>query len=155
MKKIGILLFLAVLMCSDLQASLERRNFGIGAVIGEPTGVSFKNWLSRDGAIDGALAWSFSDSRSFTFYLNFLRHSFDKDSFIIRGTFPYYYGAGTRLVLREKQESSLGIRGVIGLDYIMDFEPIELFIELGPVLDVIPDTAFDFGGGVGVRYYFE
>src|SRR5258708_39192418 len=36
----------------------EAGRFGVGAIFGEPTGVSVKYWLSDKHAIDGALAWS-------------------------------------------------------------------------------------------------
>ena len=39
--------------------SAQDSGFGAGFILGEPTGVSAKLWLSKDDAIDYAAAWSF------------------------------------------------------------------------------------------------
>ena len=38
---------------------------GAGIIVGEPTGLSFKHWMSRERAVDAAAAWSFSENDSF------------------------------------------------------------------------------------------
>jgi len=39
----------------------QTSGFGVGVILGEPTGISVKNFISRSTAVDGALAWSFDD----------------------------------------------------------------------------------------------
>jgi len=34
------------------------KKFGIGIMLGEPTGISLKYWINRDTAVAGGLAWS-------------------------------------------------------------------------------------------------
>ncbi|MBI3766102.1 MAG: hypothetical protein HY277_06330, partial [Ignavibacteriales bacterium] len=43
----------------------QDRGFGIGILIGEPTGVSVKGWLNATNAIDAGVAWSFVRETSF------------------------------------------------------------------------------------------
>jgi hypothetical protein len=33
--------------------------------------------------------------------------------------------------------------------------PIDVFIEVAPLLDIIPETDFSFNGGLGVRFFFN
>jgi hypothetical protein len=32
--------------------------------------------------------------------------------------------------------------------------PVDIFIELAPILDLVPETDFTVNGAVGVRYFF-
>lgn len=38
----------------------QDHGFGMGIILGEPTGLSAKAWTSNDNAFDFALAWSFN-----------------------------------------------------------------------------------------------
>jgi len=48
----------------------------------------------------------------------------------------------------------LGIRVPFGLAYQFEGSPVDIFAELVPVLSLLPDLGFYFGGGIGVRYFF-
>ena len=57
-KSLVLLISLAAVLPGLLSA--QEKDFGVGAILGEPTGVSLKKWLGARTAIDGALAWSFA-----------------------------------------------------------------------------------------------
>ncbi len=42
----------------------------------------------------------------------------------------------------------------IGLTYIFERAPLDVFFEIVPLLDLTPETRGDVQGAVGVRYYF-
>ncbi len=42
----------------------------------------------------------------------------------------------------------------VGISYEFEKTPVELFLEVVPMLDLIPSTEVDMGGAVGFRYYF-
>ena len=48
----------AMVICGAAEAQVE--GLGIGIIVGEPTGICGKLWLSGRTAIDGAAAWSFN-----------------------------------------------------------------------------------------------
>jgi hypothetical protein len=48
----------------------------------------------------------------------------------------------------------IGVRVPIGLDYLFSDAPIDIFLEIVPILDLAPATEFDLGGGIGIRYWF-
>jgi hypothetical protein len=33
--------------------------------------------------------------------------------------------------------------------------PVDIFLELVPILDLAPETDFDLGGGIGARFWFN
>jgi hypothetical protein len=48
----------------------------------------------------------------------------------------------------------LGIRAPAGLNYIFAAAPLDIFLEIAPVLDVINKTEFRLTGAIGARYFF-
>jgi hypothetical protein len=143
--------------------------FGIGMIIGDPTGISMKKWLSSLTAIDAAAAWSFTDHDAFQLHLDYLFHNEN----ILRtdelsGRLLLYYGIGGRFKLRDddppddgrKNSSSgtdaiAGVRIPLGITYLFRKSPFDLFIEVVPTLDVSPETEFDLDAAVGGRFYFR
>lgn len=126
--------------------------FGLGAVVGEPTGISGKAWSSDNTAVDFALAWSLANESAFNFHADYLIHDYGVLN-VTRGKLPLYYGIGGRVM--DASDTHLGLRGVLGLNYLFYKAPLDLFIEVAPVLDVVPETEMDVEGGIGMRFYFR
>jgi len=132
--------------------SVQAHEFGLGAVIGEPTGLNGKVWSGSATAVDFAMAWSLDNNEEFNFHMDYLLHDYGVFN-VTRGKLPLYYGIGGRLL--EASDTHLGIRGVLGLNYLFRRAPLDLFFEIAPVLDVVPETEMDVEGGVGMRFYFR
>jgi len=49
---------------------------------------------------------------------------------------------------------SLGVDGVLGLDYKINGAPINLSLDINPFLELASHTYVDIWGGLGVRYTF-
>ena len=140
-----------------------RQGFGIDVIVGEPTGLSAKKWITDTTAIDAAAAWSFADFNSFQLHVNYLWHNYDLiQTKELPGQLSVYYGIGGRIKLKgsndgkgNKDEGTrLGVRIPVGLSYTFKENPVELFAEVVPLLDVVPETKLGIGVGVGARYYF-
>lgn len=131
----------------------QEKGFGLGVILGEPTGFSAKYWTAETTALDFALGYSFTSDKSL-FYLN-VDYVFHNTT-AIQSTedFILYYGPGARLKVRE-DDSRLGVRGVVGILWIPRDSRIDMFIEMAPILDVIPATKFDIAGGIGIRFFFN
>jgi hypothetical protein len=127
---------------------------GAGIIIGEPTGASLKYWLNDTMAIDGALGWSFHDDSDFYLHSDVLWHNFDLIP-VSRGRMPVYFGVGGLVRFRDNnQDNQVGIRVPVGVSYMFDNAPVDVFVEIGPALDVAPDVQGEITGGVGIRYWF-
>lgn len=132
--------------------ALERNNrFGLGVILGEPTGICFKKWFGSQTAIDGAVAWSFGNNDSMHLHIDYLVHNFNlfKEE---KNKLLFYYGIGGRV--KTEKKSRVGIRVPVGINYIFEKAPLDIFLEVGPLLDLVPATEFGLSGGIGIRYYF-
>lgn len=147
MKKLLILLFSAGI---SFQAYAQNEGFGLGIIIGEPTGISAKIWTTEYTALDAAMAWSFAEKGFLRLHSDLLFHRYLID--VEKGELPFYFGAGAKLVFASELE--LGIRIPLGIAYQFDSHPFEAFIEIVPVFNLIPKTQVDMDAGIGFRYYF-
>jgi hypothetical protein len=129
----------------------QNQGTGLGIILGEPTGLCFKNWIGNRTAIDFAVAWSFGKNDSLHLHADYLFHSFNLFK-VKKGQLPFYYGIGGRI--KAKSESRIGIRIPVGICYIFEKTPLDIFLEIGPVFDLVPNTDFWFTSVVGMRYYF-
>lgn len=131
----------------------DGRRFGVGLMLGEPAGASFKYWLTDKAALDGGVGWSFSDQDDFHIHADYLYHLFDVIP-LDSGRLPVYFGGGLRVKFRENRSDLFGIRAVAGLAYLFENKPIDIFFEAGPVFDVTPDFEVRFTAAIGARYWF-
>jgi hypothetical protein len=49
---------------------------------------------------------------------------------------------------------SLGVDGVLGLDYKINGAPINLSLDINPYLEILEHPYFDVWGGLGIRFTF-
>jgi len=151
MKKLfGLLFILIVISQFDLRA--QDKGFGLGIILGEPTGVSGKLWTSGENAFDFAAAWSFQGNGHLLLQADYVWHIFRLIP-VSSGRLPFYVGVGGRVVFAD--DPTIGVRVPFGLDYMFSNAPVDIFLELVPILDLAPSTDFDFGAGIGARYWFN
>ena len=144
-----ILIFLAVVLPGCLSA--QKKDFGVGVILGEPAGVSIKKWLGEKIAIDGALAWSFANNGAFHLHADYLVHDFSLIK-VKKGRLPVYFGIGARI--KNDKDLIVSARLPVGISYIFEKAPIDIFFEFALLLDIIPGSEFSFNSGIGFRYYF-
>lgn len=137
-------------------------NLGLGLIIGSPTGFSGKYVLARKAAIEINAGWSFGDHTGFHVTGDY-QHLFpgvvhDEYGKSLETVIPYI-GIGGRAKIRstgdaanDDTEFAVGVRMGGGIEYMIS--KVGIFLELFPVVNIIPSTDFDFEGGLGARYYF-
>jgi hypothetical protein len=57
-------------------------------------------------------------------------------------------------VIFGSNDTYIGARVPVGLDYIFSGTPLDIFVEIVAILDLAPSTDFDIGGGLGIRFWF-
>jgi len=145
-------LVLAVfLIALGFPATAQDSGLGLGVIVGEPTGVSAKLWLSGNSAIDAAAAWSFAREPSVTLHGDYLLHFYELIQ-VERGRLPFYLGLGGSFTFLTEPE--VGIRFVAGACYLFEAFPMDIFLEIAPTFLILPGTALDFAGALGARYFF-
>jgi hypothetical protein len=153
---VNVLLF-GALLCT----SASGQGLGVGIIAGNPTGISVKKWLHDGNAIDAAAAWSFDDHGAFQLHADYLwHHHISSFSDCIEGRMPLYCGLGGRVGFKEGNrrhggENRAGVRFPLGVTYLLERAPVEIFAEVVPVFDVAPSTDLELDAAIGFRYYFR
>jgi hypothetical protein len=137
----------------------EKGSFGVGIVLGEPTGIAAKLYLEDDRAIQGAVGFNFYGS-GIQVNAEYVFHPWivqERDAFVL----PIYLGPGLRFIQYdsgrgEDNHYAVGLRGVVGMLFDFKEVPLDVFLEIAGVLEY--DFTDGFGPalnlGAGVRYYF-
>ncbi len=146
-----ILTLLILFAAASAGAAGSGDDIGFGIIAGEPTGLCMKAWLGTHSAFDAAVAWSFSKEDALHLHGDYILHSFGIFN-VEKGRMPLYYGIGGRIKFADKSE--VGLRVPVGLDYMITNNPLDIFLEIVPLLDLAPDTEIDLNAAVGVRYFF-
>lgn len=138
--------------------------FGLGIILGEPSGLSAKLWFDRVHASDAGAAWSFA-TQSFAFHADYLYHL--RGAVMAGGAdIPPFAGIGGYLRLNrsgyvdprgrdlEPDPVEFGVRVPLGICHRFEAVPIGVSLEIVPGLELFPATFFKLQGGIAVRYYF-
>ncbi|MAO65292.1 MAG: hypothetical protein CL666_09860 [Balneola sp.] len=133
---------------SSLQAQSGTSSLGVGLIIGEPSGVSIKKWFNNRIAVDVGAAWSLAQNEALHLHSNLLLH----DALDNTPKLSFYYGIGGRIIFSDTPK--VGARIPLGLTYLFENIPFDLFVEAAPILDLTPDISLSGNGGFGFRYYF-
>jgi hypothetical protein len=152
MKRLVLLAAVAAALVTPASARAQQ-GMGVGLIVGEPTGLSFKTWLTPGTAFDLAAAWSFADEGAFHFHGDYLIHN-DNAFPVRKGLALFYYGVGGRLKA-ENEDARVGVRIPLGVEYLFAGEPIDLFLEVVPILDIAPETDVTLNASLGARYFFH
>jgi len=158
-------LVIVIMMIFAKPINGQDQGFGIGLILGEPTGLSAKYWTSRDNAFDFGLGFALGNDRISShdnyyygtsrihFHVDYLWHAFNA----IRSSerFPLYYGIGARFNSGGGYDGSFGIRGVFGIAWFPHSTPIDIFVELVPVFQLTPSAGLGIDAGIGIRYFFN
>ena len=164
MKKLSLAVVLGltagfVAQGQELKTSTDRsasdyldNRFGAGLMVGEPTGLSLKYWFNESLAIDGGIGQSFNRNNRLQLHSDVLWHMVGLiDS--SHGKWAPYLGAGVRSKF-ESGEDTFGFRFPIGIAYMLDRHPIDVFFEVAPILDVAPSSRGSFNVAAGARFWF-
>jgi hypothetical protein len=164
---------IALLTCSPaplLAQGPKGKSFGVGFQLGEPTAVSFRFWTSRDNSWDlavgasylgnphihGDYLWHFNDafnSRIVTMYagVGAALGFGDKDGWVF-----YKWKRGKieeRWYYKRDQEFVVAVKGAFGLNILPRNTPLDIFLELNPIIGISPGFGFDIMPTLGIRFY--
>jgi len=154
MKKIATICILI------LPAIASAQNLGLGIILGSPTGLSLKYTMSKQSALAAHAGWSFTGDPGVHLtgdYQHLFPMVIETEEGATISDFTPYVAVGGRFRFKkieatEENEFHLGIRVGGGVEY--NVSRFGIFAEVVPVVDLIPETDFDFEGGLGFLFYF-
>ena len=151
-KKVLTVSFLLILFCiSNLVAKPGNHSSGIGLVLGNPTGFSFKFSDTGSTHFNAALSWSLKKETNLYLHTDYIFKRFSPVHFSPKFSMTPTMGIGGRI---ETKEGELGLRIPLGLYHKFKENLFDLFIELAPTLNLVPKTDFEIGAALAVRYLF-
>ncbi len=145
------------------------KTFGLGVMLGAPTGLSGKYFLGPDTAIDFGLGVfrRYRDRDGFHLHADFLWHPL---SLVSAEAFelPLYVGIGGRVFSFDHRYddrdydgvTAIGVRAPIGIAFDFNDVPLDIFVELALVLDLITNDYYEdfdisLNGAFGIRFWFS
>jgi len=145
-----------LLLALPQDARADRGDFGVGLIVGRPTGLTGEYWLSDRTAIDMALGLDLFDGRHFYAHADFL---FVLPNLLGGGSVELspYLGPGVYIADRGSKNDDrlgLGVRVPFGLSLDFTRAPLQLFIEIAVSVSLVPGVDAGVGGAGGFRYYF-
>ncbi len=150
------------------------KKFGLGLELGEPSGLTGKVFITRSSAIDFGVGYMYDDyyyGDGVHVYADYLWHPMtlaSTPSFEL----PFYIGAGLRFWdfrycvgnVCTYDGSTVGIRVPLGIAFDFNNVPLDVFIQLVPVLDFVGGDYYDrfhdrehlgIDLSVGLRFWFK
>ncbi len=152
MKRSKYLMFL-FLMFAGTALFAQSRPFGLGIMLGDPSGLNGKYFLNSKNAVEVGLGVGvFGSENSLALHVDYLYHNEE----LIQSSekFPVFYGFGLRIRSKEEAEFGMGVRGIIGMSWVSQTVPIDVFIHIAPVFKLFPATKFGIDAALGTRYFF-
>ncbi|NTV02848.1 MAG: hypothetical protein HGB04_08720 [Chlorobiaceae bacterium] len=140
--------------CTTNAGAATKDGFGVGVIVGEPTGISLKKWTDDTHAVDAALAFSLTNGNAFQFHADYLIHETSGSIPELKGNLPWYYGIGGR-VKADDGDTRVGVRVPLGISYMFADAPLDFFAEVAPIVDIAPYVSLRLNGALGLRYYFK
>jgi hypothetical protein len=135
--------------------------FGLGIVLGEPTGLTAKGFFAQEHALQAHLGFAFGKNSRIHVVVDYLYHFHNVIPPLgTAGFLAPYLGVGGLVSLRtnapkkDEKDVSLGVLIPLGLSFVIRTIPIEIFLEVAPGIGILPGTFAIIDGGLGARYYF-
>lgn len=132
--------------------------FGLGLMIGDPTGITGALRSGDTSVIQAQAGWSTVHDNvhlnvDYLYNLAILNAPEAPNV-----SFPVYIGVGACLKLDDDNwygdDEGVGVRVPLGLTILPRSAPLDFFLEVAPAVLILPETDVTVDGGVGARFYF-
>lgn len=142
--------------------------WGLGLMLGSPTAITGKYWMSQTHTIDLNLGFGPGNWTMFfgDFHWNFPGIFGSSSKFVSELNGYVGLGAGfsawssgiycNRWYCDNTRSSGTAVfvRGPFGVEWAPNSPPIGVFIELAPFITLTPSTSSSVDVAIGIRYYF-
>jgi hypothetical protein len=125
-----------------------------------PVGLSLKSWINERQAVTGATSFLVGDDEfdsPLSFWIlegNYLFHNFQTVT-VENGDLGLYVGGGAQFMINEASDNDLAFRAPLGINYIFEDAPADVFVEIAPTLQITDPTLLRFDGAIGFRYFLS
>jgi hypothetical protein len=140
----------------------EREMFGIGAfagnTAGDTDGTTGKYKLNNSHGSDVSFGLETTGVNGYQLYGDYLFYRYDFLNVPEIKRPPFFGGGGQNITYSEDRGKNkvdkFSLAFPVGNEYLFWKPSVDAFLELVPVLSSTPDTKFQFGGGIGIKFLF-
>ena len=150
----GLLLIVCASAGLSSSSSSPSRKWGLGIVVGAPSGLSLKYWQSSRVAYQGSIGGMWGGGLMIG--ADYLVH----EDALRNPSIPFYYGPGIFIgdagfggPNYSRRNLALGIRAAFGVDYIVRDHPFDVALEIGPALLLTPVLGMGIELSISIRFY--
>ena len=128
---------------------------GLGLAVGDPMGIAIAHRPMQTFTMAGVLGWSLQDAKMHA-HCDFLYSLYKVQPSESIVTIDLATGAGPTLNLgvSNNDDTGLGVRVVGAASINFDDKPFDLYLDIAPVIGLIPETALFFNTTLGFRGWF-
>jgi hypothetical protein len=142
----------------------QGKDFGFGIIIGEPLGLTGKYWLNNENALVFDVGASYFGAPRII--VDYLWHMNVFNSSVVtlyagpggsigfgNEASGFLYKKGRNYWYYRDDAFGASVRVIVGLNIIPKRTPLEIFVELGPNIGIVPGFGAALDGAVGIRFY--
>ena len=143
-------LLAVVVLSSSAIAEEDKNEFGLGVVLGEPSGLNGQFYWTDKTAMDITAAWSWRDW--FSVSADYQVYDYILDS---PREWKWYWGGGAYMTLPQNEQGTFGVRIPLGIKYHIPHSPVDIWGEVDPALQLIKSTEPEIQGGIGITFWLK
>jgi len=151
-------LFFILIIALSLPGLSQNYNTAIGVRAGNQSGLTIKHFMGSDKAIEGILSFYYHNGATLTGLWTINKKAFDVDRL------NWSYGLGVHVGFWDDEyyyyhdhynHMSLGIDGILGLEYTIKEIPFNIGIDIKPFFDVYEHAGFYGAAALSIRYILK
>ena len=152
------LLIPMVLLLTANSFAAESEMVGMGVFAGDADEINEIYKLKNSRASDSRFGGAATGDNGYQIYGDYLFYQPDFIE-VPEGKGPLYFGGGAQNITYSEYDGKnkgdkFGLRFPVANEYLFWKSSTDAFLELSPVLSSTPDTKFQFGGGIGIKFLF-
>lgn len=158
-KKITFCLLIILGLANISKAQPQLYHTAIGLNAGFNYGITLKHYISTKNMIEGIANFNYGPGLTLLYEFN-NRHPFDVDEL------DWFYGFGAHAKFVNGRRANvfypdlsryvtLGIDGILGLEYTFKESPINIGLNVKPELNFTTENIFWFDGALTLRYVLK
>ena len=152
------LLIPVILLLAANSFATEKEMFGIDVFAGDTDGITGQYLLKYSDAHDVNFGLETTGDKGYQHYGDYFFYQYDFIK-VPEGKRPLFFGGGAQNITYsvangKNKDDKFSLRFPVGNEQLFWKSSLDAFLELVPVLSSTPDTKFQYGGGIGIKFFF-
>lgn len=165
MKQILLTLVFLLSINISIAQSPKGKSTGVGVVLSDPTGATLKYWTGNTEAYNFYIGNSYFGE--LTLGADYMQHynAFNSSMFNVHLAGGVLVGLGNgnsgwirkgnkdKFYYRDDRDFGIGLRGMLGVNFVPRNSPFEFTFQIGPFVGLSPVVGMDFMSDFSIRFY--